>query len=527
MQSKEWRPNSAAVNPMATSASGGWSFPLVLTNEQATRRLAIDVAQILVPGDIVTLSGDLGAGKTTFARVVIRHLANDPSLEVPSPTFTLLQTYALPRFPIVHADFYRLSNPNEVTEIGFDEAARGAAVLIEWPDRAGAALAIDRLDIALTLTPRLGPNYRHARISGMGTFAPRAQRLVSTRRFLDESGYADAERYYLKGDASTRTYERLVLGPRRVVLMNAPPRSDGPPVRNGLPYSAIAHLAEDVRPFVALARGLRERGLSAPEIHAADLAEGFLLLEDLGAEGIVADNPPVPIAERYAAAVDAISALHKEPLPTVLPVAPNIEHVLPPYDIDAFLIEAELLLDWYVPHLRVVIADSARSEFLELWRMALARAVVSPRTWVLRDFHSPNLLWLPDRDGIARVGLLDFQDALLGPPAYDVVSLLQDARIDVPEALELALLGRYAVARRAVDPDFDPARFAEDYATLGAHRATKVLGIFARLHRRDGRPQYLHHLPRAWRYLHRSLAHASLAPLKAWYDAHIPAPAVP
>jgi len=512
---------------MATSTSGGWSFPLVLTNEQATRRLAVDVAQILAPGDIVTLSGDLGAGKTTFARAVIRHLANDPSVEVPSPTFTLIQTYALPRFPVVHADFYRLSNPSEVAETGFDEAARDAAVLIEWPDHAGDALPTDRLDIALSLTPRLGPNYRHARIAGTGAFAPRAERLVSTRRFLDETGYADAERYYLKGDASTRTYERLVLGPRRAVLMNAPRRPDGPPVRNALPYSAIAHLAEDVRPFVAMARGLRERGLSAPEIYAADLAEGFLLLEDLGTEGIVTGNPPVPVEERYAAAVDALSALHKEPLPTVLPVAPNLEHVLAPYDIEACLIEVELLLDWYVPHLGDAIPESARSEFVELWRRALARAAVSPPTWVLRDFHSPNLLWLRDRQGVARIGLLDFQDALLGPSAYDVVSLLQDARVDVPEALEMALLGRYATARRAADPDFDPARFVEGYAILGAQRATKVLGIFTRLDRRDCKPQYLHHLPRVWQYLHRSLAHASLAPLKAWYDAHVPAPAVP
>ena len=144
--------------------------------------------------------------------------------------------------------------------------------------------------------------------------------------------------------------------------------------------------------------------------------------------------------------------------------------------------------------------------------------------WVLRDFHSPNLLWLGGRVGIARVGLLDFQDALLGPPAYDVASLLQDARVDVPETMEFALLGRYAQARQVDDPQFDLANFVATYSLMAAQRATKILGIFARLDRRDGKPQYLRHLPRVWRYLRRSLGQPTLAPLKAWYDAHVPAP---
>jgi aminoglycoside/choline kinase family phosphotransferase len=145
-----------------------------------------------------------------------------------------------------------------------------------------------------------------------------------------------------------------------------------------------------------------------------------------------------------------------------------------------------------------------------------------PATWVLRDFHSPNLIWLPERNDVARIGILDFQDALMGPAAYDVASLLQDARVDIPEELELALLGQYAYARRAVDPSFDTNAFVRCYATLAAQRATKILGIFARLDRRDGKPQYLRHIPRIWRYLQRSMAHAALTPLKTWYTLHVP-----
>ena len=304
--------------------------------------------------------------------------------------------------------------------------------------------------------------------------------------------------------------------------MNAPRRADGPAVRGGLPYSAIAHLAEDVKPFVAMARALRERGLSAPQVHAADLNEGLLLLEDLGTEGVVAGDPPAPVEERYAAAVDVLVELHRQPTLGTLPVAPGVDHRVPPYDLDAFLIEAELLIDWYLPHRGTSVTSNARAEFDALWREALARAYDAPPTWVLRDYHSPNLLWLPEREGVARIGLIDFQDAVLGPAPYDLVSLLQDARVDVPDPMEIALLGRYVKARLGADPDFATTGFVQLYVTLGAQRATKILGIFARLDRRDGKPQYLRHIPRIWRYLRRALIHPAMSDLKAWYDAHVP-----
>jgi len=309
--------------------------------------------------------------------------------------------------------------------------------------------------------------------------------------------------------------------------MNAPRRPDGPPVRGGRPYSAIAHLAEDVQPFVAMSRGLRDRGVSAPHVYAANLADGLLLLEDLGAEAVVEGDPPTPIEERYAAAVDVLVALHAQKLPDTLNIAPGLDYRLPLYDIDAFLIEAELLLDWYVPHGGGTLGDAARSQFTALWREALKSAYDKPPTWVLRDYHSPNLLWLPDRDGIARVGVLDFQDAMLGPAPYDLVSLLQDARVDVPDQVEITLLGRYVKARLAADKDFQTNAFIQLYVTLGAQRATKILGIFARLDRRDGKPQYLRHIPRVWGYLQRSLAHPALATLQDWYSLHVPAPKPP
>jgi aminoglycoside/choline kinase family phosphotransferase len=159
-----------------------------------------------------------------------------------------------------------------------------------------------------------------------------------------------------------------------------------------------------------------------------------------------------------------------------------------------------------------------------MWRALLEKPAAAPRTWVMRDFHSPNMIWLGERAGILRVGVIDFQDAVLGPAAYDMVSLLQDARIDVPEQLELALLSRYIKTRRATDAGFDPAAFAELYAILSAQRNTRLLGTFARLNRRDGKPHYLKHQPRIWTYLTRSLAHPALTGFRDWYAANVPPP---
>ena len=509
---------------MLLTSTGGSSFVVQLPNEQATVRFAADIACALEPGDVVTLSGDLGAGKTTFARALIRYLAGSEAIEVPSPTFTLLQNYDLPRFPLVHADLYRLSGAAELTELGLDDLMDKTVVLIEWADRAAGYLPPDRLDIAFTLAPKTGIDVRDVRYTGYGTFAARAERIGKLRNFLDESGYGPAKRERMQGDASTRIFERLTLGEGTLVLMNAPPQPDGPPVRDGKPYSAIAHLAENTIPYVAIAAGLRARAVSAPVIHHADTDAGLIIMEDLREERIVAGDPPAPIEERYVAALDVLIGLHRRRLPETLEVAPHREYRLPRYDIDAFMIEVELLADWYLPYAGRRATDDRRAAFVSLWREALAPALEVPSTWVLRDYHSPNLLWLHDRQDIGRIGVLDFQDAVIGPGAYDVASLLQDARVDVPETLELLLLGRYVRARLADDKRFEPGAFAQLYATLAAQRATKVLGIFARLNTRDGKPQYLRHIPRIWRYLQRSLAHPALESLRGWYANNVPAP---
>ena len=500
------------------------TFSVALANEAATAQLMADLALLIGPGDVITLSGDLGAGKTAAARAMIRYLADDDTIEVPSPTFTLAQAYELAAFPLLHADLYRISDASELEEIGLSPLPEGTVALIEWPERAGGTLPLDRIDIAFSHRPALGSTARSAEIAGFGKAASVVERLKSLRQFLETAGYIDARRRRMAGDASIRSYARLIRDDGVVILMNMPRRPDGAAIYDGKAYSAAVHLAEDVKPFVAMDNGLRARRLSAPQIHHADLDQGFLITEDFGSALFVEGDPPQPVAERYEAATDLLAELHREKLPETLPLAPGSDYAIPIFDTDALLVEIGLMLEWYLPDRGVEPTNDLRAEFVMMWRKLLEKPAAAEKTWVLRDFHSPNLIWLAERSGIARVGIIDFQDAVLGPAAYDLVSLLQDARIDVPEAIELALFSRYIKARREADANFDAADFAALYALMSAQRNTRLLGTFARLNRRDGKPQYLKHQPRIWTYLNRSLAHPALGSVRAWYAANVPAP---
>ena len=386
----------------------------------------------------------------------------------------------------------------------------------------GRGLAGDRLEIAFAIDTDKGPNFRMIAVNGVGAFGQRLAMSRGIRGILERSGFAGATRTFMMGDASTRAYERLAgRDGRKAILMISPPRADGPPIRFGKPYSAIAHLAEDVVPYIAIDAGLRGLGFSAPEIYAHDALNGLAVIEDLGAD-LVVDGGAI-IVERYTEAVAALAHLHAQALPAALPGLDGGTYEIPPYDIEALTIEVELLPEWYAPHIaKVMPASGAKAGFVNIWRGLFEDVLAAAPTWSLRDYHSPNLLWLADRDGLARVGMIDFQDCVLGHPAYDVASLLQDARVTVPADVELRLLSTYLQRRRSGEPGFDIAGFARAYAILGAQRATKILGIFARLDKRDRKPQYLVHIPRIQTYLQKNLAHPALAELKLWFEQNVP-----
>ena len=497
-----------------------------LADEAATLRLGADIATVLKPGDLVALEGDLGAGKTTFARGLVQWLAGTggatADIDVPSPTFTIIVPHeTVP--PVLHVDLYRISDPSELDELGIAEALDDHIVLVEWPQRAAGELPEPVLTIRLEhdgegrIAHVSGPLLDPVGEEGLPDRAG-AMRTIAVRAFLDAAGRGDAVRRHLTGDASTRAYETVHTGqPLPPILMNAPEQPDGPPVRDGLPYSRIAHLAEDVRPFVAVAVELRRKGLAAPRILAADLDEGLLLVENFGSGTVLAAGLPARERYRDCARMLAENLSWKLDGPLDLSLPDGTTHLVRLYDRDAMQIEVDLLADWYVHdvHDRDLTAGE-RETFEGLWADLYSKLERMPQTLALRDFHSPNIVWRDWKEGVDRIGLIDFQDALVGPEAYDLASLAQDARTDVSPTLEAELVDLYC-ATRGGEPDFDAEAFRESYAIMAAQRASKILGIFVRLDLRDGRPHYRHHLPRMQAYMERALAHPSLVELKAFY----------
>jgi aminoglycoside/choline kinase family phosphotransferase len=299
--------------------------------------------------------------------------------------------------------------------------------------------------------------------------------------------------------------------------MNAPARAEGPKVYAGRSYDAVAHRALDVRPFVAIGLALKAGGVRVPEILAADLDQGLLLLEDLGSEDIL-DAAGRPIMARYEAAIDLLAHMHEQNWPDEPPLPGGGVHQMPPYDREALLVEISLFPDWFKSPSAPDFSKDERADFLAAWGEVLDALDPGPKTWVLRDFHSPNILWQAKAEGIASVGIIDFQDALIGHPAYDVASLAQDARAPLTEEQETALKARY-LARRAGSAD--DVAFDEAYAILAAQRATKVLGAFTRLAVAEGKPGYQRHAERLKSLLRQTLRHPVLSGLRVWYERRL------
>src|SRR5690348_4914989 len=350
--------------------------------------------------------------------------------------------------------------------------------------------------------------------------------------FLAAAGWEAAEQHPLPGDASTRRYIRLHLHDRTAMLMDQPqnvesataPANATAAERQALGYNAIARLAgADCARFIAAANYLRGSGLNAPEIYASDITHGFLLIEDLGPH-LYTDilDRGGSETELYAAAIDVLVALHRAPAPPSL----NPDKPLFPYDEAALLAEIDLLTDWFFPLALGRRADTSEAEeHRALWRVVLKTLDSGSSVFVHRDYHAQNLLWRDALPGLARVGIIDFQDAVAGSPAYDVISLLEDARRDVSPKLAEAMLSRYLERSRCTVSAADRTYFKACAAVLAAQRNVKIAGIFARLAKRDGKTRYLAHIPRVWRYLERDLRHDVLAPVRDWYDAVLPATA--
>ena len=491
------------------------AFPRVvrLADEAATIRFAEDLAQIVRQGDCLALHGDLGTGKSTLARGLIRCIADDPDLDVPSPTFTLVQSYPL-RVPLAHFDLYRISDPRELDELGLEEALAEGAVLVEWPDKAGSELPSDAIHIHLSEDG----DGRQVSVNAPQEALDRIGRTMAIREFLDMSGFALAGRRFLLGDASARVYETIYpLDCDPILLMNAPRREIGPVIRDGKRYAQLARSAEDIRPFFAIRDFLDRSGFRVPDIHGRDPDQGLALIEHLGDDRII-DADAKPIVERWETAIDGLLALHELAIPESLSVPGEPDHVIPPFDKTAMSIEVDLFLDWYLPsRLGEEAGDNIRAEFEAAWDHLIDSVSQAEAGLVLRDYHSPNILWQAGETGIRRLGLIDFQDALLGPIAYDVASLVHDARVTIAPDLSSHLVVHYIRERTRREAGFDSDEFRRVLSIMQAQRATKILGIFVRLRDRDGKSGYMRHLPRIESYLASALEHPSLSDLRECY----------
>jgi tRNA threonylcarbamoyl adenosine modification protein YjeE len=501
------------------------SAPLTvhLIDEEATSQFGSDLAIAISKGCIIHLRGDLGAGKSTLARAFIRQMTHEPEMEVPSPTFSLVQPYAVEHHAniaeILHADLYRLSDGNEVDELGLTGPDVSSVLLIEWPERAERYLEKADLDIELKMeTGANGEEQRCAIVSGSIAYIHALRRSLKIRQFLNENWRSKIYRQPFQGDASTRSYEFVIHGNQKRILMNAPKQPDGPIIADGKPYSQIAHLAEDVTAFVGVDQILGNAGLRVPAIYGQDLEEGLLLLEDLGPEGII-DDERQPIADRYLASAAMLADFHQKDCPTQIMVGDTVQYDVPNYDREAMLIEVDLLAKWYAPRFKgAPLAKSELEGFSRIWNHLIDTLVDSEKKIVMRDFHSPNIIWRKTETDHKKVAVIDFQDAVTGPSAYDLASLAQDARVDVSPELENQIINHYCLIRSKAR-DFDEVHFRQDYAIMASLRATKILGIFVRLDERDHKPVYLKHLPRIQDYIKRSMGHPVLKEYKQWYEA--------
>jgi N-acetylmuramate 1-kinase len=492
----------------------------VLGSQIQTEAFAATISLWARSGQLILLQGELGSGKSTFARAFIKSLTQrDEDFDIPSPTFSLVQLYDNTRIPVAHLDLYRLNNKSEVDELGISELMQSHLVIVEWPELLPEILSTN----ALSLTISGIESSRECVLEATGTWAESLERNEKLESFLAETPWQNSSREFLEGDASTRRYETLRALNKTSILMDMPKKPDGPVLKIGKPYSIIAHLAEDISAVIAVNLQLKEFSYSSPKVEAFDIQNGFAIIEDLGPNvyGRMMHKGN-DMTEPMHEAVMLLANMATKNWPSSVRISKTKLHNLLTYDEEAQIVEVDLLLSWFWPFVHNnKPPENLHKSFESLWRSYLEFARPKNIQWVLRDFHSPNLIWLPERQGIERVGLIDTQDAVLGHAAYDLVSLLQDARVDIDFDWADALYSNYIDERKRTE-NFNSEEFSLAYAILGAQRATKILGIFARLAKRDNKPSYLRHMPRVSRYLDRNLSHPNLETLKNWYLKNLP-----
>jgi hypothetical protein len=472
-----------------------------LNGETETAALAVRIAPFLIAGDVIALSGDLGMGKSVFARAILKAMGCREE-HIPSPTFTLVQTYVDTRLPVAHVDLYRLEDAGEIDALDLQDYFTHGITLIEWPEKAADALPDTALHLSITA---VDDQTRTVSFSGKGWekrlafILPGLARPVTPEGRLAYARQATGEEIedisIVAADASFRSYWRIQTqnGPR--ILMDAPPP------------------LEDVTPFAKISDFLNGIGVHAPRVEHMDTKGGYALLEDFG---------DTTMFEAMKQGYN-MTALYEKAVDILIHVAKSANADVPAFTARAYQDEVCLYADWYLPTTYGAATDPAlRQQLRDMWLPLVARIQEIPKTTILGDYHCQNLMVLPhwQEDGIAGMGVLDFQGARIGTVAYDMVSLLYDVRFDVPADLRGHLIRRFVSG-------LDGAVTMDDFMTAfrlsGVQNLMRIAGIFTRLQYRDGKEVYARYMPRLWGHLSELIAHPDCTQVRQFLGQHGPA----
>ena len=467
-------------------------------------KLSKELAPLLNEGGVVTLNGQIGAGKTTLAKLIIQQLTQTPLEDIVSPTFNLYHTYNKDNLEIAHYDFYRIESEMELHEIDLNESFTDKICIIEWADKFRDFLPKDRIEIFIKCTK----NERVYRINPLGKFREVVSNRAKIENFLGGLDINFTELQRLPGDASKRNYYRVMSSDNTMIVMDATQKSD---IKNK------TGLTNGIDDFIKIQEYLNSIDVRVPKLIARNKIDNIILEEDLGEYSYTDMLTKENYQKLYNPAIKTLIHISNINHPKNISTKSN-PHYLKEFDLNIYLNEAEIFIDYYWPfiHGKQCNADK-KQEFTHIMEEVYSN-LTNDKTLMLRDFHSPNLLFLENENGFRKCAVIDFQDALFGHPLYDLVSLTNDARITIDEYQEKYLIGLYKKDFPFNNFQFDSLSFMQQYHILGVQRSIKILGIFARLAILEANQNYLVHMPRIICYIKRIMQSGSIQALACWLN---------
>lgn len=480
----------------------------IIKDIKDTKLFTENLCKIIESNDVILLNGKIGSGKTTLARHIINQILQIDISEITSPTFNLYQVYENNNQKINHYDFYRIENDIDLQEIDLEDSLGEGITIIEWADKYQNYLPDSYLEIEILEIDC----FRTYKLRGCGSFKNRINKHNSLVSFLSKFKKPIIKVEKIQGDASKRIYKRIQTKEESLILMiyDEKEKKENP-----------SKLSEQIHDYVSICQYLSDINIRVPKIYAVDYKNQFLIQEDFGDLKYSEIFLKEDFRKLYEPAIDTLINIAKNECPKNIKTDQAI-YKFEDYDKNIYLSEVNIFIDWYWPYVKgSVCIDDIKLEFLEIWKNLLDK-ISDDKSLVLRDFHSPNLIFQPHGNGIGKCGVIDFQDALIGHPLYDLVSLAQDARVSIKLDQEFFLIEYYMKNLNFKNYQFNNHEFMNQYNILGAQRALKILGVFARLSMAYQKHEYLIHIPRILDYINRNIRNESLTSLSSWLTKNFP-----